>query len=192
VPDPALILAGPESLTAPLSHALLSQWRGSGLQNELTHGFHPRIAAMNPQTIQSLLSLVPAGGGVKDIFCGAGAVGIEVLRDGREFSGVDISGLAVGIARAQTWLPAADELALFRGLTVEAVAFAAEGEATQADPSALDIAGLREFLLRVAPPAPSLVLNALLFVLSYVEHDVFPTWRRFHPLSHRFEKVAAR
>ena len=195
-----MTLIGPEPLTDHLKSALLSQWRGNSPQNLLTHGFHPRLAAMNPLCCHHLLQTIPKGV-VNDPFCGTGAVVIEAMRGGREAVGSDVSSLAVGICRAQTWLATQSELVEFR----EKVATVVErlkrlGDDVDWDKAARITTGVitnggaepQSLPVATALVATAPVATALHFVLSFIQHDKFEDWRRFRPLSYRYERTAQR
>ena len=76
--------------------------------DSLTHPVHTYPARMDPATARALLELVcEPGRTVLDPFCGGGTVLVEARYLGARAMGVDINPLAVAIARAKVWTPAA-------------------------------------------------------------------------------------
>jgi hypothetical protein len=200
LPDPPLSLVGPDELTAKLAAALLAQWRSSAPANSYTHAFHRRLAAMNPVCCRSLLQCIEIGGRVKDCFCGGGSVIIEALLLGRDALGVDVSPSAAGIATAQSWLISDEEVGVFNS---EVGRIVAELKATEAGAAAVDATQVLDWVAAesavrrsasvLSETSPrSGVAVALLYIFSFVQHDVFESWRKFRPLSYRFEHTAMR
>tara|TARA_B110000305_G_scaffold210064_1_gene243474 strand:+ start:350 stop:706 length:357 start_codon:yes stop_codon:yes gene_type:complete len=78
---------------------------------------------MNPETVKILLSLVHLKGAVFDPFCGSGTTTVETMLANRFAVGCDLSPLAVGIARAHSWLGTEGEISelttIVRSLEVE-------------------------------------------------------------------------
>ena len=197
--DPTTTLFGDPALAAHLNRALLAQWRCANNQRLLTHGFHPRLAPMNPLTIEHLLRAIPAGP-VHDPFVGAGASVVEAMRLGRAATGTDVSPLAVGIARCQTWLASEAELEeLGEGVAAAVAGLEELGDAVDWDaahavlsavltghlapllpsspPSVSSLPPLVPISRSVSRPVSRPVAHALLYLLSYIEHDAWA----FHP-----------
>ena len=70
---------------------------------DLTHGFHTFPARMHPLTARRALAALGdlRGRPVLDPFCGSGTVLVEAHRAGARAHGIDLSPLAVLVARAK-------------------------------------------------------------------------------------------
>ena len=107
---PKVTTEGDADVVSVLREALLKQWRGDGSHHTHMHGFHPRKATMHPKAVQLLLTLLPGTGPVLDPFVGTGTSAIQVMLQGRQAVGTDVSPLAIGIAKACCWLPTEEQL----------------------------------------------------------------------------------
>ena len=201
-PPPELQLCGPNELCEKLGAALLSQWSGQGMHRAHTHNFHARKAVMNPQAVSQLLELLPEGG-VLDPFAGSGATLIEAMLAGRAAHGYDISPLAVGIARGHCWRPVLAQLQTLRDAVAAVVVALAEAEGDAAAASDWESGNSEQeeqvwdrahrFVSeQVRGCTDAAVSEALWFLLSHEELYSWPAWRRWRPLSWRFERTAAR
>lgn len=71
--------------------------------NELTHSLHPYPAKFIPQLPARLISfLTDPGELVLDPFCGGGTTGLEALRLGRHFIGVDANPVGILLGKVKT------------------------------------------------------------------------------------------
>jgi len=114
---PEVIYRGDEDKARVLGEALELQWKHGFPHTpagfpQLTNGFHPYLAGMQPKAANELLKLLP-GETLFDPFIGSGTTMIEGLRMGYRVSGSDISPLAVFITRFQTWIPDDESLEAF-------------------------------------------------------------------------------
>lgn len=73
--------------------------RAQGTVERATHGFHSYPAGLHPEAARLLLGL--GEGPVLDPFCGGGTVLVEALLAGRPALGLDISPVALIVARAR-------------------------------------------------------------------------------------------
>jgi len=94
-----------ERLAAALSHA--------GPTARWSHGFHTWPAGMHPDAARDLVALFP-GDSVFDPFCGGGTTLVEARAAGRRAYGVDLSPIAVRVARARCATPDDATLTAFR------------------------------------------------------------------------------
>jgi SAM-dependent methyltransferase len=93
------------------ANALVDALRAPHVDREvaesLTHPFHSYPARLHPATARLLVELVaagaPADAPIVDPFCGSGTSLVEARAAGRRAIGVDLSPLAVLVARAKTW-----------------------------------------------------------------------------------------
>jgi hypothetical protein len=187
-PPPNVTTTGPACLSDILAAALLIQWRGNGKHNAHLHGFHPRKALMNPESVATLLCLLPGRGPVLDPFIGAGTTAVEVMLQGRLAVGTDISPLAVGISRAHSWLISPPQLSTLRSL-VEAVSCSFDEAGIE-----LQSGAARGVIHRVATEseADADVILALWFLLDFEERYVWESFRKPKTLAQRFRRTAQR
>jgi hypothetical protein len=94
----AMHIEGDPTVAALLRDGLV----GGGPVERATHGFHTYPAGLHPDAARALLTAAP--GPVLDPFCGGGTVLVEALLAGRAALGLDISAVAVLVARARTRL----------------------------------------------------------------------------------------
>lgn len=147
----------------PLVHAL--ELAAKEPFDRWTHGFHTYPARMHPAIARSLISeLTGPEASVLDPFCGSGTVLVEALVGGRASVGLDLSPLAVRLARVKCQRRGPRERAAFlealRGVAsrsearvrarVEARAPLGADERAYYVPHTLkELAGLREEILAV-------------------------------------------
>ena len=82
----------------------LAAARDRDVAESLTHPFHTYPARMHPATARDLVELCAAPRGLLvDPFCGSGTTLVEARAAGVRALGLDLSPLAVLIARAKTW-----------------------------------------------------------------------------------------
>lgn len=190
--DPTLSYTGPLELASILGEALLTQWRGSGRRRGMsfTHGFHPYKALMEPLCVAQLLSLLPGTGAIADPFMGSGTTVIETMLSGRQAIGSDFSPLAVGISKYHAWRPSTATIDEFRRAVANIVA---DLESIPAEASAdQSIERLRAAVTAETRRCSAEIAGALLFLMSYEEAYVWPTWRKFRPFAWRIERTAQR
>jgi SAM-dependent methyltransferase len=147
----------------------------------LTHGFHTYPARMHPAIARALVAaLTSPGGRVLDPFCGSGTVVVEALVAGREAVGLDLSPLAVRLARVKCQRRGPREREAFLRVLHEVAARSEERVRARVDvraplppeerafyaPHTLkELAGLREEILAVPDRTQR---EALLFLLSAI------------------------
>jgi hypothetical protein len=96
-----------------IADALVEALRAPRVDREiaesLTHPFHSYPARLHPATARLLIEVIahgaPAGAPIVDPFCGSGTSLVEARAAGLLAIGVDLSPLAVLVARAKTWTP---------------------------------------------------------------------------------------
>jgi hypothetical protein len=157
----------------------------------LTHGFHSYPARMHPSIAREVIAGFSLGGArVLDPFCGSGTVLVEAAVLGRRATGVDLSPLALRIAEVhcQVRSPAECERFLATLELVVAASFervrnrvkarapVSARERTFFEPHVLlELAGLREEIVRVEPEADrralEIVLSSLLVKFSRQRAD---------------------
>jgi len=105
-----LATGGDPSLAEGLAAALRAPGVDHEVAESLTHPFHSYPARLHPATARVLVELVVGIGGgggrgrtIVDPFCGSGTVLVEARAAGLRAAGVDLSPLAVLVARAKTW-----------------------------------------------------------------------------------------
>jgi len=98
----AVDTSGAAPLAQQLAHALDVSSAGDDAL-DLTHGFHTFPARMHPLTARRVLAMLGdlRGRSVLDPFCGSGTVLVEAHRAGARALGIDLSPLAVLVARAK-------------------------------------------------------------------------------------------
>jgi hypothetical protein len=170
---------GDEAAAAPLVEAF--RRAEAAPFDTLTHGFHTYPARMHPAIAGILIgALTGPRGRVLDPFCGSGTVIIEALVAGREAVGLDLSPLAVRLARVKCQRHAPRERDAFLR-TLHAVAarseervrarvdvrapLSAEERAYYAPHTLKELAGLREEILAVPDKKQQ---EALLLLLSAI------------------------
>jgi len=185
---------GPPELAAKLRGALLTQWRGNGQRrgDTFTHNFHPYKAAMMPLCAAQLLELMPPGdGAILDPFVGSGTSMVEALLAGRAAVGRDISPLAVGVARYQSWLPSAQSLEELTGVMRQVAEDLLEGCRDDDDN---EFEQARDFVRGrlQASGCSEEVSGACWFLLSHEEVFAWPEWRKPRSLSWRLTRTTER
>ncbi len=125
--------SGNGDLTAALRSALVIMQRSSVLRaqgphtatglggDRWTHNFHTYPAGIHPDSVAILLDLLPPGP-ILDPFCGGGTVLVEAMARGRPVHGLDISPVAVKVARLRTTLASPELLTRFRSAARSATA----------------------------------------------------------------------
>src|SRR5688572_7689910 len=94
---------GEPRLARALGDALAAA-RDREVAESLTHPLHAYPARMHPATSRDLIEVVAPGRGLLvDPFCGSGTTLVEARAAGVRALGLDLSPLAVMIARAKTW-----------------------------------------------------------------------------------------
>src|SRR5262245_46903555 len=98
----AIDTSGEPALARELAHAL-DVAAGGAAALDLTHGFHTFPARMHPLTARRVLAAFGdlRGRAVLDPFCGSGTVLVEAHRAGARALRIDLSPLAVLVARAK-------------------------------------------------------------------------------------------
>jgi hypothetical protein len=119
--EPGRITSGGEPVLAErLSRALSAANHDRVIADSLTHPFHTYPARMHPATAHALVELfcdqAPRGAIVVDPFCGSGTTLVEARSLGVGALGIDLSPLAVLIARAKTWTASAARRARLRAI----------------------------------------------------------------------------
>jgi SAM-dependent methyltransferase len=98
---------GPPELAEALVAALRAPTIDHEIAESLTHPLHSYPARLHPATARILVDVVgydaPPTAPLLDPFCGSGTVLVEAKAAGMRAIGVDLSPLAVLIARAKTW-----------------------------------------------------------------------------------------
>ncbi len=160
----------------------------------LTHGFHTYPARMHPAIARSLIGeLTGPKGTVLDPFCGSGTVALEALVAGRACVGLDLSPLAVRLARVKCQRRGPRERAAFlealRGVASRSEArvrarvdvrapLSAEERAYYVSHTLKELAGIREEILAVPDrqnrEALMLVFSAIVVKFSKQRADTAP------------------
>lgn len=100
-------LGGNPDAAALCARALDTAGREPGAAERYTHPLHSYPARMHPGTarvlIDALASDAPRDAAVVDPFCGGGTTLVEARARGLRSVGIDLSPLAVLLARAKTW-----------------------------------------------------------------------------------------
>lgn len=141
-----------------VSARLLEALRASGEVARATHGFHTYPAGLHPDAARLLLELAP--GPVLDPFCGGGTVLVEAMLAGRDALGLDVSAVALLVARARTARTTEAERTALRTLARQATAAARtrvfQGEPPPAVPPAIAHAYEPQALVELAALADAI------------------------------------
>lgn len=138
-------------------------WNFDDVVNEGLHRLHWYPATFVGAIPGSLIPyLAPVGGVVLDPFCGSGTSGVEAIRLGRRFMGIDINPVAALMTRAK--LSFCDPRRLYASIGSDVVAAALRADATA------DTHPNKQELLRWYHPQTYHELAALLAVVATIKH----------------------